>query len=350
MDVMNAFLNAKLNDTVYMEQPPGINNGNRNMVCKLHKAVYGIKQAPNEWNQELNSFLISKGFTPCKSDTCIYFHKCANNRVIIIGVFVDDIVFAYHQDNRDEWINFKNQIMNKYKVKDQGDVDWILGMKVTRDRTQQLLKLDQSLYVKKILSRFKMISAKPVTTPEQSGVKLLLSMSPSSDDEKDQMKDVPYRAAIGALTYAATGTRPDIAHAVNECSKFSSNPGPKHWIAVKRIMRYLVGTVDKGLCYSKRDNQNNETAVLDAYADADWAGDKDDRKSTSGYVIKLNGDSISWSSRKQRTIALSTAEAEYMAISDTAKEIKWLQSLLQELSIKTKSQILTDNQAGQAVR
>ena len=351
MDVVNAFLNAKLSDIVYMDQPPGFNNGQQNMVCELKKAVYGIKQAPNLWNSELDLFMKTNGFVSCKSDTCMYIRKCTNDNVIIVGIFVDDIVTAYHQDNVGEWIEFRTRLMNKYKIKDMGDIELILGMKIVRDRSKRTIMIDQSQYIKKILTRFNMVNSNSVTTPEAIGVKLSISMSPTSDHEKQQMEAIPYREAVGSLLYAAIATRPDISHAVNECAKFVSNPGQEHWTAVKRIMRYLSGTVNKGLCYSNSGTQNNynDIVCVNAYADTDWAGDRDDRKSTGGYVVKLNGDAICWSSRKQRTIALSSAEAEYMAISSVAQEIKWIQQLLKELLMKSKTQIFTDNRAAQAI-
>jgi hypothetical protein len=245
-------------------------------------------------------------------------------------------------------MKFKNQFMNIYKLKDQCYIELILWMKIQRDRVKKTMKIDQSLYVKKILKRFNMSDAKDVNTPE-SGVRLTLKMCPNSEKDKERMSYVPYRAAVGALAYAASGTRPDISHAVNECAKFSHNPGDDHWMAIKRIMRYLVGTTDTGLIYGSNANEITNVAHINAFTDADWAGDTDDRKSTGGYLIKMNGDSVNWSSRKQRTVALSSAEAEYMAISETAKEAKWIKQLLQEMKVTNNITILTDNQAAKQI-
>jgi hypothetical protein len=354
MDVMNAFLNAQVTDDLYMEQPPGFQYGDNKMVCKLNKAVYGIKQAPNLWNGEIDQFLQANGCKPCKSDSCIYLYDCTKRgRDIIIGIFVDDIVIAYHPDDTGMWINLKTRLMNKYKVKDAGDVEYILGMKVWRDRPNRILTIHQSQYIKKVLERFNMSSAAAAPTPEAPGSKLSKSMCPSSDDEKKQMAGIPYREAVGSLLYAAIATRPDIAHAVNECARFVSNPGQAHWTAVKRIMRYLVGTAELGLQYGSVGMMNESPEFnsigIQAYADADWAGDKDDRKSTSGVIVKMNGDTIIWSSKKQKTIALSSAEAEYMGISSAAQDVKWLKQLLGEFSFYVNAEIFTDNQAAQAI-
>jgi hypothetical protein len=175
--------------------------------------------------------------------------------------------------------------MSKYKMKDLGDVNWILGMKLTRDRARGVLTLDQSLYLNKVLDRYGMSDSKPVSTPETVGAKLSINDCPSSDEEKENMRDVPYMSAVGSLLYAALGTRPDIAHAVNVASKFMSNPGQSHWLAVKRIMRYIKGTINQSLTFTAKDGIVNDKLNVNVYSDADWAGDLDDRRSTTGYVV-----------------------------------------------------------------
>ncbi len=357
MDVMNAFLNAKVNDNVYMEQPPGYGSTkNPNLICKLTKAVYGIKQAPNLWNEEINTFMKTNAFIPCKSDTCLYTYKCRSGRIITLGIFVDDMVVTYHRDDEAEWMKYRSNLMNKYKIKDNGDVNYILGMVITRNRSKREMAINQTSYVRKVLERYEMSKATPAPTPEITGTKLTKSMSPTTDVEKKVMSSIPYREAVGSLLYAAIGTRPDISHAVNECARHVSDPGQAHWNAVKRIMRYLIGTADRGLTYKaaavstdRGDIKHVDEIIIDTYVDSDWAGDKDDRKSTTGYLTKINGNTITWSSKKQRTVALSSAEAEYMAIASGAQECKWMMQLLHELTYNTNICIFTDNQAAQSI-
>lgn len=363
MDVVTAFLNAKIKETVYMKQPEGFEIGERDMVCKLNKTLYGTKQAPHEWNEALNGFIVSMGFNRCVSDTCVYVKKSATGNIIIISIFVDDILSAYATEDSNEWKDYKALFMKKFEMKDMGDVEWILGMRVRRNRQKRELKLDQQQYLQKVIERFRMTQGNPAPTPEQTGIKLSKSHCPSSEDDKQYMRSVPYRSAVGSLLYAAIGTRPDIAHAVNEVSKYMSDPGVTHWQAVKRILRYLKGTLELGLTFTGslnlvelKNHPIHNQIQLHAYSDADWAGDKDDRKSTTGYIIQMNNSTVSWGSKKQKTVALSSAEAEYMAIGATAQEAKWVSQLLSEIFITGTIDeghkpviIYTDNQSALAI-
>jgi hypothetical protein len=194
-------------------------------------------------------------------------------------------------------------------MKDMGEANFVLGVKITRDRSKKLLSLSQGTYIKKILERFHMHNSKPIDTPMEKGCTLSLDQCPKNDEEKNQMSKVPYASAIGSLMYAMLCTRPDICFAVDMVSHYQSNPGPAHWRAVKRILRYLRGTSDHALCYHGGDLR------LTGYSDADWDSNKDERKSTSGYAFILGGGAVSWCSKKQSCIALSTMESEYVACS-----------------------------------
>jgi hypothetical protein len=328
MDVITAFLNAKLDEDVYMHVPEGFRYSTGD-VLKLNKSLYGTKQAPHMWNDDLNTFIVSIGFTRLCSDTCVYVKRTSTGNIVIISIFVDDIVSAYASVDEKEWLVVKKLFVSKYKMKDLGDVNWILGMKLTRDRTQGVLSLDQSLYLHKVLARFNMSDCKPVPTPETS-LKLSMDQCPTCDEEKGDMGDVPYESAVGSLLYAAIGTRPDIAHAVNVISKFMKNPGQAHWLAAKRILRYIKGTVNKPLVFTSKGIGDNQVLVS-AYSDADWAGDIDDRRSTTGYVVRLGDSCVIWNTKKQKTISLSSAEAEYMALSSVTQEVKWVNQFLCEL-------------------
>ena len=185
-----------------------------------------------------------------------------------------------------------------------------------------------------------MSNAKPVGVPLANHFKLSKSSCPSSKKEIEEMSTIPYSSAVGSLMYAMVCTRPDIAHAVGVVSRFLSNPGKKHWEAVKWILRYLKGTSNSSLCFGGAD------PVLEGYTDSDMAGDPDGRKSTSGYLYTFAGGAVSWQSRLQKCVALSTTEAEYIAVAEAGKEMLWLKRFLQELGInQTEYKIHCDSQS-----
>lgn len=202
------------------------------------------------------------------------------------------------------------------------------------------LFLDQQMYIEEVLKRFNMENSKPVATPIDPGMKLDRSMCPKTQEEVEEMKKVPFKEAVGSLLYAAQATRPDIAFAVNLVSQFSMNPGRQHWEAVKRIMRYLRGTSDAKLTYTKEGDPQ-----LTGYTDADWGGDPDTRKSTTGYVFKKMGGAISWSVKRQQCVALSSCEAEFIALSRTTQEALWWQQLTQQINHEQSIPIFCDNQS-----
>ncbi|XP_065368828.1 uncharacterized protein LOC135961258 [Calliphora vicina] len=210
-------------------------------------------------------------------------------------------------------------------MKDMGEVSSVLGTKITRGNG--FIKIDQSRYIWDVLQRFGMAECNPTTTPIDYNQKLSASMSPEDDESKRNMSEVPYMQAIGCLLFAAQITRPDICYAINFLSRFGINPGRPHWEAVKRVMRYLKGTIDKGIVYKKQTEDE-----IKGFCDADWAGDVDDRKSTTGYVFVYQSGAISWSTRKQKTVALSSTEAEFMSLTAAIQESVWLKRLEAELN------------------
>jgi hypothetical protein len=216
-------------------------------------------------------------------------------------------------------------------MKDMGEANYILGVKIVRDRSKKLIALSQESYIQKILERFDMKNCKPYDTPIAKGVVLSQSMGPKTDQEKEVMKRRPYSSVVGSLMYTMVCTRPDICYAVGLVSRFQSNPGEMHWKAVKRILRYLKGTADYCLCYQ------GSNLSLEGYTDADWAGDPDERKSTSGYAFLLNGGAITWYSKKQTCVALSTMEAEYVACSTAVQEAVWLKRFIEHLGFASDS-------------
>jgi hypothetical protein len=320
-------------------------------VCLLRKTIYGLKQSPHEWNKDLDEYLISVGFNPCISDPCVYTHISKNGNVMILAIFVDDIISAYATADEAEYQSFKQLFMEKYKTTDLGDAKWLLKMKITRDRKARTLFLDQELYINKIISTFNMDQSKPTVTPECTNIILSLDDSPVTDEEKLGMVDKPYEAVVGSLLYASISTRPDISHSVNKLSRYLRNPGEKHWLASKTTLRYLHGTTTTGLLFTgyKLNNTNNDVKhiVTSSYCDASYGGDEDNRSSTSGFLVYVGDNLVSWSSRKQDIVTLSSCEAEYVSACETAKEIVWINHLLSELTFKQTSPTLLycDNQS-----
>jgi hypothetical protein len=250
-----------------------------------------------------------------QADHCCYV-KSFDNSYIILLLYVDDTLIA--GSSIEEINNLKKQLSKQFAMKDLGPAKQILGMRIIRDRANGTLKLAQTEYVKKILSRFSMDEAKSVSTPLGSHFRLTKDQSPKTEQEQAYMSKVPYASAIGSLMYTMVCTRPDIAHAVGVVSRYMSNPRKQHWEAVKWILRYLKGTLGTSLCFTGAHMK------LTGYVDSDLAGDVDTRKSTTGYVYTLGGTTVSWVSRLQKIVALSTTEAEYVAVTEAGKEMVWL--------------------------
>lgn len=278
-------------------------------MYKLKRSLYGLKQSPRCWNSTLDEFLKQLGFVQSTSDPCIYV---ASHGELMVGVYVDDIIIGGKDEKTVK--DFKVALGKKFDVKDLGKLHHFLGMKVAQNRVSGDVWMGQPAYVEKVLDKFGMRDANPVATPVNSSTRLIKA----EEGEKDAEQSL-YQSAVGSLLYLSTGTRPDITFAVCSVAKFCSKPTKCHWTAVKRILRYLKGTPDFGLLYSCCDQQD-----CSGYSDSDWAGDLNDRKSMSGYIFMLGGAGISWRSKKQTSVALSTAEAEYIALSSSVQEAMWL--------------------------
>ncbi|XP_062538749.1 uncharacterized protein LOC134207025 [Armigeres subalbatus] len=225
-------------------------------------------------------------------------------------------------------------------MKDLGAAKNCLGIRITRKSGS--VELDQEAYVKAMLTKFNMVNCKPAKIPMTE--RLSKDMSPKTEQEAARMMQIPYQEAVGSLMYLAQCTRPDILYAVNQLSRYNSNPGMQHWIAVKTLFRYLRGTSSFKLVY--RNDGGND---INGYSDADWAADVDDRKSTSGYIFTLQGAAISWCCKRQPTIALSTCEAEYMALSAAVQEASWWQGLTAQFAPSCAITIHCDNQSAIAI-
>lgn len=335
MDITTAFLNGVLKEVVYMKQPEGyIQNSKEKLVCQLKRSIYGLKQSPRCWNTALDSQLKKMGFIQTTSDPCLYVSS--EGEPFIIAVYVDDILLAGKTDSR--IVEVKNALASKFNVKDMGELKYFLGVKVIQDIAGGNVWIGQPSYTETILQQFSMTEAKSVKTPVNPSIKL----SKATDESKCVDPEM-YQSAVGKLLYLSTRTRPDVTFAVCNVAKYTSNPTEEHWKAVKHILRYLVGTINYGLLYNRADSSSE----CCGYSDADWAGDLDDRKSTSGYVFQVGGAPVSWRSCKQSSVALSTAEAEYIALSSAAQEAIWMRTLLSELKRESTKPALIyeDNQA-----
>jgi hypothetical protein len=343
-DVDTAFLNAKLKEAVYVKLPDGCGPIS-GKIWKLNKALYGLKQAPHEWNSEMNDTLISLGYTPTKSDPCIYV-KRVGKQVIIIYLYVDDSIISYHRSIKSVWLKDFDIIKSKYKIKDLGNCEWILNMKVVRDRTAGTITLSQEAYVKQLLIDHGMDinTVTVVDNPCDPSLSTVISHSELLDSNQHNK----FRSIIGGLSYAAHMTRTDIAYAVAVLSRHLAAPTMQHLNAAKRILRYLAGTSHYSMIFRKPSNQDTtlDQYAIVAYTDASHANDLSDRKSTTGTIIKLFGNTICWQSKKQKCVALSSTEAEYYALSSTVCEALWVKTWLYEVfNINYTILTLCDNQS-----
>lgn len=295
MDVKSAYLNGKLDETIYMRQPPGSAvDGQEHLVCSLKKTLYGLKQAGRGWYKTLSEAMAAMGFARCASDHAVWYRRDGES-AIIVASSVDDLTITGTPDFVG---SFKLDINSRFEMSDLGAMRWILGIEVKRDREAKTIAISQRSYIDTIVARFNLEDANPTPTPMQPGGALGQHQSPATPRQFEDMRDVPYREAVGSLMYAATGTRPDIMFAVTALSQFMQNPGRPHWEAVKRVLRYLKGTRELCLVYgSKREG-------LQGYSDADWGSSTEHRHSISGYVFTLDGGAISWSAKKQNVVAL----------------------------------------------
>ena len=298
MDVETAFLNAELKEEIYMYPPSGmeIREGH---VLRLLKTLYGLKQSPKEWNAHLNKFMISMLFTRITADSCVYIRKSPKGTVII-AVYVDDLIIAGSSERLVESV--KAAFRNRYKMKDMGALEYVLGVRVDQQPEKNVIQLSQKTYILDMLVKYKLENCKTVDTPMSSRVRLTKAMSPTTSQGSVDMEKYPYREAVGSLLWIANGTRPDIAFSVSQVAKFMSNPGMEHWEAVKRILRYLKGTQNVKITYNGLRNVSiagytSEDLPLvnkfkdsiegtsmkrvrvnpELYVDADYAADPDSR-------------------------------------------------------------------------
>jgi hypothetical protein len=329
IDVDTAYLNSDLKEEIYMELPeyfellyPNLPAG----VClRLLKSLYGLKQAPREWFQEVNSFFSSIGFHPTDADPNLF----VRNGVYIL-LYVDDMLIA---GRTDELAAVKLQIAAKWKCKDLGPVTTFVGFQITRNRAARTLVIHQNAYITRLLERFKLDKANPTKLPIPANTILKLDLDLLSTDENQPLQPVEttiYRQAVGCMIYLSNCTRPDISYPVGQLARHMHDPRITHLRLVKQALRYLNGTRNLGIKYSFTGQKSNP---YDLYSDATW-GSESDRVSFQGWVVTRSGGAVSWTSQRQRSTALSSMEAEFIAASEAAKEAAWLEKLNTELDDK----------------
>ncbi|CAL8158058.1 unnamed protein product [Prunus armeniaca] len=326
LDVKNAFLQ----EDVYMAQPLGFIDPTRpSYVCKLHKALYGLKQAPRAWFHRISTFLLSVGFTRSQADTSLFIFQQESCTIFLL-LYVDDIVVTGSDSTHLQ--QFTSLLGDHFDIKDLGPLSYFLVLQVLHK--DGILHINQLKYAHDLLQKANLLNSKPAYTP--LAAKVLFSVS----DGALISNPTEYRELVGNLQYL-TLTCPDISFAVNIVAQFMSAPRTPHLVAAKRILRYIKGTIDLGLSFTLQ----TAAAHLSAYSNADWAGCPDSRRSTTGYVITLGTNLISWCSKKQPTVSRSSTESEYRALSHACAETNWLCSLLHELGVRLQFpvQLFCDN-------
>jgi ribonuclease HI len=332
LDIKTAFLNGTLQEEVYLKHPPGYPQGPPGTVLRLKKTLYGLKQAPRAWHQRLDAELHNIGFTPSAADPGLYISTKDNNRAYLM-VYVDDILIASSSKSLINTV--KTKLSSIFDARDMGAATAYLGMKIERDRGSRKIKLTQTLMTQELVAKYNMDDCKTKATPLSPSIKLSAEDGDPLDTDK-----FPYSQLVGSLMYIAVCTRPDISYAVGALARYMAKPTTVHWQAAKGVLRYLAGTADFGITFG------STTDGLIGYCDADYAGDTDTRRSTTGYVFLMAGGAVSWSSKRQQTIAASTTEAEYMAAAAAVKEALWLRNLLADFNIQiTPVTLFADNQS-----
>ena len=334
MDVKNAFLQGELEDEVYMRPPPGMEGmvkpGN---VLRLRKAIYGLKQSPRAWYHKLSTTLNGKGFTKSEADHTL-FTLTSNQGIIVILIYVDDIIITGSDKNG--IASTKEFLKATFDIKDLGELKYFLGIEMCRSKEGMFMS--QRKYTLDILKEAGDLGGRTAKTPLEEGYKVMRE-GEIEDKPYEDMKH--YRRMVGKLIYL-TITRPDVCFAVNQVSQHMQAPKMYHWNMVERILRYLREAPGQGVWLGC-----NKSTEIVGYCDADWAGDRKDRRSTTGYCTFIGGNLVTWKSKKQKIVSCSSAEAEYRAMRKLTSELIWIRNLLTDLGIETKAPITMhcDNQA-----
>ena len=344
LDVTAAFLIATLpeEEQMFMRLPKG-----RGLV-KLLKSLYGLRQSAHHWNQEINATLLKHGFQCVDADRGVYVLYDKEGKLqCCMAIHVDDLIISAPDEVLEHVVS---ELKSEYDMREEAHADWFLKIRITRSTDRRSLALSQPDYAASIVKTMGLdpMDSKPAKTPMDVPLSKGTDI-PFTEEEQAEMADIheTYGTVVGMLGHLANATRPDLSYSVNQCRAFTSNPRRHHWEALKRIVRYLIGTLNFGLVYSMVHGADQ----LIAYSDADWASDEDDRKSVTGNVFIYMGAAIGWKSVKQTAVARSTAEAELAALDITARDALWYRKLLQALRSTSDDTIpiFEDNAAASAI-
>jgi len=308
--------------------------GEENKIYLLKKALYGLKQAPRAWYSRINDHLMSIGFVKSLSESTLYVKHTGNN-ILIVSLYVDDLLVTGDDTRLVE--QFKQEMIQAFEMTDLGLMTYFLRIEIKQSDNEGFIF--QKKYAKEILRKFQMEECKAVSTPMNQKEKL------SKEDGADKVDEGYYRSMIGCLMYL-TATRPDILFVVSLLSRFMHCASETHLVAARRILRYVKGTIDYGVKYESCQNFK-----LCGFSDSDWAGSIDDMKSTSGYCFSIGSGVFSWCTKKQETVAQSTAEAEFIAATAAVNQVLWLKKILCDLHLQQnhKIEVFIDNQAAIAI-
>jgi len=358
-DIKTAYLLGELTEEIYMDIPEGVpvattKENSERLVCRLLRGLYGLKQSGRIWNKAWDEYLIGKcEYQRSSEDYAVYYRKGNHGTPLWILIWVDDVLWI---GNPDDIQQAKRELNKRFPLKDLGSADFFLGMKITRQPMERKIILSQDAYIAAILERFNLTKCHPVSTPIKPGAILVTNGEPDAEED-----ETLYRSMLVSIMYLMLCTRPDLAFAVGRLSKFSANPNKQHMQAARRLLRYVSKTRNFGLHFGPFTEKKNPIATM--FSDADWAGDKESRPSTGAYVCTISENqsnsphtAISWSSKQQSTIALSSTEAEYMALTQASKEGIWVRRFMDEISRAsgedvpaTPMTIFADNQGSMAL-
>ncbi len=343
-DIPTAYLNAELHDEIYMKQSKGFEVQSRegtDMVCLLKRAIYGLKQSGRQWWSLIHGYIINMGFSQSNSDPCLYYGKY-HQEIIFIAIYVDDILIISSSDQMRE--NTLMLLQNWFNAKIIGPATWILSLHIMQSPIG--ISMDQEAQIENIINRYGMKCCNPANTPMATSAVLQATESHPLSETDHAL----YRSIVGSLMYVATCSRPDISFAVGELGRFAHQPTQAHLIAAKRVIRYLQGTKHYKIRFEKHKNDKRPPKLV-GYADADFASDVDTRKSVSGHIFTFDGSPVAWKSKRQRITATSTAEAEYIALSECGKSSLALNNIIQEITNENPfpTKIYEDNRAAMTI-
>jgi hypothetical protein len=341
-DVSNAFLNAKLPDVIYMEQPPDawgvppiLDAAGKPMVCLLFKSLYGLKQAPRLWHQLMREHLLQHGWEQLRTDKSLYM-QCNGGRLsALLAVYVDDMALTAAPGY--DFLAFSHQLNSSFKATYAGEVSMLLGMVVERDRAAGTLRLHQHRYLTQLLADADLSDCNASQSPIETG-----AVPDPHSPLLSEAATTKYRSAVGGLQYAVSATRPDLAVACSNLARHLRAPTMAHAAMLQRVHRYVKGTLALGITYHRGESP----FTLHGWCDADWGGHITSSRSTTGYLLHLHGGPIAWKSTLQTTVASSSAEAEYMSAHAAIQQSLNLRNLLLELTFPQAATVLQEDNQG----